>query len=660
MIGAARGRRAGRHGVKVSVIVAVYNPGGDIDDLLESLTFQTLGPTEMEVIFVDDGSTDGTAERMESLARSRANWIFLAIPNSGWPGRPRNVGLDRARGEFVLFADNDDLIPRDALRLMYEYAKECASDVVIGREVGRGRVVDKSIFERSVPDAVLGVDPLLRALTPHKLYRRSLLDTHQIRFPEGVFRLEDHLFNITTYFAARRISIYAQQPCYIWTKRRDASGLTNASYNEWSPHDYYGTNLDQILAVVEQNTEPGELRDYLYGQWFERMMLSRLTDGRFVKYTPERRLEMYDAIRSLTLKRIGTSADQFVPVRMRLRSALLRMDRYEWLLPLAEAESGVHARVETSGLRWVDGVAEVDVFTTMHYADGREVAFERIDDRFFHVPALPAVTDLVDRAVRSVDRDLHGAHFALLVRQRAEPEAYIAPIEGHVRLELLADSNTYRLVAEGTARVDVIRALAGRPPQGTVDFSIWLAFGGWSLVRRVPAPSGSHLAEVLRGARIGRLDPALYVTDKGNVSLRVSMDANGLREDISQLHVVRAEAQRILLTAPISVAAGDHLLLHLRRQDGYRVVWNLRGDAPDSARWEATSSAPLKYGTYTLEVEGTGGSGNVPLRDSIACTLFGVRFRDPEHPMTLGEKATTWAGRTRRAVRRLRPRADRR
>src|SRR4051794_37738680 len=132
--------------MKVSAIVPVYNPGSDIDDCIRTLLDQSLPPADYEVIFVDDGSTDGTGERLEALAAAHANVRVEHIPNSGWPGRPRNVGLDMARGEFVYFVDNDDWVGREALERCYERAVRDDADIVIGKVVGHGKRVSRELF----------------------------------------------------------------------------------------------------------------------------------------------------------------------------------------------------------------------------------------------------------------------------------------------------------------------------------------------------------------------------------------------------------------------------------------------------------------------------------------------------------------------------------
>ncbi len=507
---------------KVSVIVAVYNPGQHINELLGSLKRQTLGRDDLEVVFVDDGSTDGTGRRLKALARRHRNWVVKRIDNSGWPGRPRNVGLRLARGEYVLFADNDDVIPPEGLELMYRYARQHDSDVVIGRELGRGRVVSKEVFRRSIPDATLGQDPVLGILTPHKLYRRSLLQDNGIEFPEGVFRLEDHLFNIRCFFAAKRLSIYADRPCYVWTKRKDPEGSKNASYNEWSPFDYYGKSMDTILGVVEANTEPGDLRDRLYAHWYDTKMLMRLTDKRFIEYTDERRRQMYDAIRALATSRFGAGVDAHLAVRVRTRSALVRADRFEQLLPFATAERGVTATIETSQVQSTPDAITVAITMALCYADGRPVEFTRTEGgRVLWVTPLALPEDVVDDTARDATRDIANAKFDLLVKNRAAPEDYFSPVDGTVALEPTDTPGRFRLVARGTGRIDLRTAFAGRPATGVLDVSVRLWVGGWSAIRRMPAPEGAAPGSGL-GLDSSSGPVRVYSTEKGNLSLEVS------------------------------------------------------------------------------------------------------------------------------------------
>ena len=71
------------------------------------------------------------------------------IPNSGWPGRPRNIGIEIARGEFVYFVDNDDWVGREALERMHAMAVRDEADIVIGKVVGHGKSVPRNLFRRN-------------------------------------------------------------------------------------------------------------------------------------------------------------------------------------------------------------------------------------------------------------------------------------------------------------------------------------------------------------------------------------------------------------------------------------------------------------------------------------------------------------------------------
>jgi hypothetical protein len=121
-------------------------------------------------------------------------------------------------------------------------------------------------------------------LTPHKLFRKALLDEHGIRFPEGRRRLEDHMMVVHAYFHARNMAILADYACYHWVHW--GSG-TNASYVAPDPAAYF-SDVRDVLDVVDAHTEPGEFRDRLYGRWYRGKLLGRLGRNAFVGREPER------------------------------------------------------------------------------------------------------------------------------------------------------------------------------------------------------------------------------------------------------------------------------------------------------------------------------------------------------------------------------------
>ena len=324
---------------KVSVVVPVYNPGRDIDDCLRTLLGQSLRPDEYEVILVDDGSTDGTGERLDALAAEHAHVRVEHIPNSGWPGRPRNVGIGMARGEYVYFVDNDDYLGTEALERMHAMAARDDADIVIGKVVGHGKSVPRNLFRRNRTGVDLQWEPLVWLLTPHKLFRRAFLDAHDLRFPEGRRRLEDHVFVMRAYFLEPRISVLADYPCYHWVLRdRDV----NASWGHLDPQSYFAF-MREVLDVVDANTGPGPFRDRLYARWYRGKMLNRVEK---VHANPDlaHRRALYEAMHELAVERFPEGVDAFLPFNLQQRSRLLRAGDYDELAALADTETALRAR----------------------------------------------------------------------------------------------------------------------------------------------------------------------------------------------------------------------------------------------------------------------------------------------------------------------------
>src|SRR4051794_327604 len=288
-----------------------------IDPLIESLLGQTLA--DCELVFVDDGSTDETPARLDALAAAHAQVRVRHIENSGWPGRPRNVGLELATGEFVFFADNDDWLGPEALERLCGRAVRDDADVVVGKVVGHGKVVPRRIFTANRHD-LAAADAPFGLLTPHKLFRRALLDEHGLRFPEGRRPLEDHALVVPAFFHARRIAIVADYPCYHWVLRRDRE---NASAQN-SDMQAFHASVAEVLDLVDAHTEPGELRDRLYLRWYRGKLLGRVGNARFVRAGAPRRQERFEAARALVEARFAPHLDARLPYALRLRAALLR------------------------------------------------------------------------------------------------------------------------------------------------------------------------------------------------------------------------------------------------------------------------------------------------------------------------------------------------
>ena len=112
--------------IKVSVIVPVFNGELYIQKCVESLLKQTL--KEIEIIVVNDGSTDNTLNIVSQYQDSRLK--VISIKNQG-QGKARNIGVQEAKGRYLGFVDSDDYIKEDMFEELYECANKKQADLVI-------------------------------------------------------------------------------------------------------------------------------------------------------------------------------------------------------------------------------------------------------------------------------------------------------------------------------------------------------------------------------------------------------------------------------------------------------------------------------------------------------------------------------------------------
>ncbi len=518
--------------VRVSVIVPVFNPGPGFDELIRSLDRQTLEQQQFEVILCDDGSDESTRRRLQHTASVRSNVRVLTLPHTGWPGTPRNHGIRAARGEYAFFADQDDRLFEGALQRLCDYADRCASDVVIGRVVGVGREISSRLFRRDVPRAVLGEDPLLDLLTPHKLFRSSFLREHDIWFPDGRVRLEDHLFVMKAYFAADTISILASEPCYAWVRNEGSASSSRIDPASYFPH------LVTVLDLVEANTSPGPLRDTLLRHWYRTKILRRLDGKRVSRYPDDYRTAFLDAVIPIAQERFGDGVEEELPFPLRIRSALLRAGRREELLQLAAFEAELQCRAEVTSARWAR-TGNLALAVGIKVARGGEEALvfdpavPRVpgasqtaggQGRVWRPPA-PLHPDFLPREMLDATRDLRQSRVELLLSEGADSQRPIS-----VR------SLPHSLVARVT--IDPLRVFANPDRSTGGKLRVRVRYAGWTLETRLRAPEsvvdGIGRSPFLAGRRC-----RLLVSGDGTLELRLQGRA-GAASDLAARFVRRA------------------------------------------------------------------------------------------------------------------------
>ena len=243
----------------LSVVVIGYNDAARLPGAVRSVLTQTLH--NLEVVIVDDHSSDDTPAVVRRLAAADPRVRFVRLEeNSGGCSRPRNVGIEHARGRYVMFLDSDDTLDRHAGLNMLQAAEEFDADLVSGvcirRHLNRSGLVEdvpwwpEMYTERRVLDSAADMPDLLRdTLSTNKCYRRTFLEEHAIRFPEG-FHWEDLLFSATAYLNARRI-VLIPNPVYYWEVmvRVAAKSISNQRSNIGNVRDRIGIHrkVDAVL-----------------------------------------------------------------------------------------------------------------------------------------------------------------------------------------------------------------------------------------------------------------------------------------------------------------------------------------------------------------------------------------------------------------------------
>ena len=498
--------------VKVSVVVAVYNPGRHIDPLLDSLRAQTMPAEQFETIFVDDGSTDGTPERLDAFAAEMANTRVIRIPASGGPGRPRNVGIDAAYGDYVQIVDNDDWLFPQALERLHAYAVQNASDVVVGREVRNQRAAVGRLFERNVPNAELGRDALMSLMTPHKMFRRQFLVDNGIRFFEGKRRLEDHPFVIEAFVKAKVISVLSDYACYFWTIRDDQSnaGLRPLDWPSWY------ANLTDAIRVVETHIDEEDLRNRLLAAWYGSKVLEKLGAG-FAKRDPADERKQWGAARSLTAEHFPPSVSAHIVGINRVRDHLLRNDEFDLARELAESEIKLRVHHEIDSMDLDDDRFRMTVSAWFRYADESPVQCDVQEGRALYRSPVPLPG--VPREVLDFSRDLDGLRLRIAIRRKGRWVPHNLP--GETRLLRANNDGSQHVGVQSTVEIDPETAFGGQPlRRGGWELDVNLVGCGWSSTTALRTKPGRQPATLSDGLLTRRLTTPV-VTKSGRVTLRV-------------------------------------------------------------------------------------------------------------------------------------------
>ncbi|MFF1465398.1 glycosyltransferase family 2 protein [Streptomyces sp. NPDC058330] len=300
----------------VSVVIGAYEAMPYLIRCLESVEAQTLAAERMEIIAVDDGSTDGTGEYLEEFAgRTAVPMRVVHQENSGGPSAPRNVGLGLARGRYVFFLDADDYFGEEALERMVAMGDRAGTDVVLGKAVGVNRGAPKSMWKETVERADLYTSAIKFTLSAQKLFRREMLVRLGMAFDESLKTGEDALFTMEAYLRGDGVSVVADYTCYYLVGRDDGKHVTKSGS--------YLLRFDSARALMEliaAHVPPGPRRDSLMVRPFAITLLPQFGPVLLKQSEEVRRRKMEEAAPLLeTHWSAGLAGRLKVQERLRLR-----------------------------------------------------------------------------------------------------------------------------------------------------------------------------------------------------------------------------------------------------------------------------------------------------------------------------------------------------
>lgn len=201
---------------KVSIIVPIYNGEKYIKQCIDSLINQSL--KEIEIILINDGSTDNTKNIIENYSEKDKRIIVINKENSG-PGSSRNIGINKASGEYIGFVDSDDYVEKTMYKDLYNLVKNQDIDIcmcnykdvyikdnkeyVVNHRLNTKKVykeidIKKEIVSKFSLNENIGLYSLC-----NKIYRRDFLKENKLIIPEEREHGEDWLFNINAFTKAK-------------------------------------------------------------------------------------------------------------------------------------------------------------------------------------------------------------------------------------------------------------------------------------------------------------------------------------------------------------------------------------------------------------------------------------------------------------------------
>ncbi len=360
---------------KVSVIIPVYNAAVYLQECLESLIRQTL--KEIEIICVNDGSTDASLEILKEYARKDRRITILSQSNL-YAGVARNAGLAIARGEYLSFLDADDFFEKDMLEEAYRTARKSDSDVVIYNVNFYNNQTQKfesprwilnehflprknEFSPREVSDCIFNIT---NNWPWNKLFKRGFINQFHIRY-QNIKHTNDTYFVCVSLALARRISVIKRALLHYRTN--SGSTLTAKEARNSTP-----LNIYYVIQGIRNRLKEEKIYD-IYQRSFVNLCCNHLAWNIRIMDNPDSKKQLVDAVLKAKLFDFPLN----LPDRYFLSQDLA--EKYKELVRLFPAED-VIAQIVEVGADSSNKVISFDVFDTLLFRP-----YNKPSDLFLHL-----------------------------------------------------------------------------------------------------------------------------------------------------------------------------------------------------------------------------------------------------------------------------------
>ena len=244
---------------KVSVVVPVYDVEPYLAACLRSISQQTY--RNLEIVVVDDGSTDGSLEVARRARRHDRRIRIVRQPNGGLSSA-RNTGIAAATGEYLAFVDSDDRLARSAIATVMKSLRRTGSDFAVfcyrrmnSETTWRAGEWVREVHATARHGVTLAEFPevLVNAVAWSKVYRRSFWDAAGLRFPEGVL-YEDQAVSAEAYAKAAAFDVLPHV-LYDWRVREDKSSISQQVATENDLRERLGAAFASLQALRDHASD---------------------------------------------------------------------------------------------------------------------------------------------------------------------------------------------------------------------------------------------------------------------------------------------------------------------------------------------------------------------------------------------------------------------